>query len=126
MDFTDTERQKERNKEHKEKLINMILSTLEQNLNRQSYYKDPVTVNCIFLEKLLTISDMAGGFILAMNENITEEQQERMRKITQTLDKNIKSLIDMIQHPCFSPDHPYGKNLMTVAENDFNGIIDDK
>jgi len=112
--------QKEQSKKDRLGRINLVLSIFENNLVRQTYYKDNVTASCIFLDKLLTIIDIVKGVCLVCNEDVTDDLRNRFYKVMLVLDNNVKMLIDMVQHPCYSPDHPYGKKLMEYVEDDFN------
>ena len=113
------EEYEERERKEKVEIATLIVNVLEENLKRQRLYRDPVTRNSIFLEKLLCILD---GFKAATSTYCTElpeDLQKRMENVLGLLNTNITSLIEMIQQPCYSPDHPYGENMMNMAKSDF-------
>jgi hypothetical protein len=106
----------------KEKIneIRLIVEVIEQNFGRLSIYKDPMTKKCIFLEKLLIISDIFKGLLIREAIEIPDDLVTKINKIHVIMNDNIASLIETIQQPCYSPDHPYGKELMNTAQYDFD------
>lgn len=107
--------------QHKKNIeqLNTFVSVAEQNIKRQKFYKDPVTNSCIFLEKFLITIDFAKGYLSGSYRDIPDELSIRINNLFNDINKNVELLIDMIQQPCYSPNHPYGKALMLAAENDF-------
>ena len=119
-------REEKQRKEYEEKerneriqIATMIVNALEDNLKRQHLYKDPVTRNSVFLEKLLCILDIFKGAMHTYFNDVPDELHNRMTNIVTLLNTNMTSLIEMIQQPCYSPDHPYGREVMKTAQNDF-------
>ena len=113
------DKQKEEIKKRRINQLSIIVSMVEQNFKRQSAYKDPVTKNCIFLEKLLIMTDIIKGAMFSHYEDVPEELHTRINNLVEIMNTNISTLIDMIQQPVFSPDHPYGSAVMDTAKNDF-------
>lgn len=110
--------EKIKNSEEQQKVLNVILTALESNLGRAKKIKDPVTRHILFLEKLLAIKDI---FIAALeNVEMAEETKYRSQKLCTIIDEEVESLIDWIQQPIYSPDHPIGNNMMKEAGKDFS------
>jgi hypothetical protein len=106
------------------KHIRTMIEIFEQNLKRLTVYKDPVTRNCVFLEKLLIILDASKGMMKHHYDDmkIPDDLDAKINKLYDIINDNIQSLIETIQQPCYSPDHPYGRELMATAKNDFENV----
>ena len=118
MDFEKIKQDKQR--QDKIKMMSMVVSVMEQNLKRQNTYKDPLTRNSIFLEKILTVVDLIKAIMLIEYNDIPADLQKKIDNLIGIFNTNITSLIDMMQEQCFSPNHPYGKAMMDAAKNELN------
>jgi hypothetical protein len=96
----------EQKKKRKLEELTLMVTVVEQNMNRLTLYKDPVTNNCIFLEKLLMVTDVAKGFMLSNYDDLPCELCCRIDNLVGTVNSHIEALIDMIQQPGFSAPVP--------------------
>jgi len=124
MNADDRNNKEKREKEKREKentqKINVIVGILENNCLRQQMYADPVTRGLIFLEKLLCIIDVSSGMLdTAIGMEISDDLKNRIEKLKQVFNDQIKLVIDLIQQPHYSPDHPFGNKLMKEQQQMF-------
>lgn len=117
---------REREDKHKKeniKCLTAMIEVMEQNMMRLSIYKDPITRSCVFLEKLLIILDFFKGLRLYFeDEEIPDNLLNRADKVYKIINDNVELLIETIQQPCYSPDHPYGKEVMNNAKHEFERL----
>lgn len=100
--------------------ISVIVGILENNCHRQLMYADPVTRGLIFLEKLLCIIDFSSGALnTVIDLEIPDDLRNRIDKLKQVFNDQIKLVIDLIQQPHYSPDHPFGNKLMKEQQQMF-------
>ena len=90
--------EEERHKRNIEDLT-VAVTIFEQNMKRQSYYKNQVTNSCIFLEKLLMTTDVIKAMILTQYKNLPEDLNNRINVLVESMNKNIETLIDIVQKP---------------------------
>lgn len=77
--------------------LTIVVTILEQNMKRQSYYKNKITSGCIFLEKLLMTTDVVKAMLLTHYKNIPDDLNNRINVLVDSLNVNIESLINLIQ-----------------------------
>lgn len=104
--------------ERSRKISDTVLSILENNFSRSKKLRDPVTRHIVFLEKLLMIQDVVLAGL--NNFGTTEDQEERVRNLAKEINDEIGSLIDWIQQPIYSPDHPVGAEMMKESKENFD------
>ncbi len=114
--LTDKEK---REKEQKEQAIRAALSAVENNFARAQRIRDPVTRNIVFLEKLLTVGDICIGALNTYGVDFPEDLKIRSENVTKLINTQIEGLIDWIQQPIYSPDHPIGNMMMKESEKSF-------
>jgi len=104
-------------------LMSAIMTGVESILKRQRKTDDPVVRYSMFLDKLLMIIDMGLGMVTVFTdkEEYPLEFRDRVKNLSGVVQKDLEELMEWIQHPHYSPDHPYGKSLMKNAKHDFNG-----
>ena len=123
MEYNDISRKARQDmsrEETEQMMLNIILTALESNFNRARLIKDPVTRHILFLEKLLAVKDIFVASLDAIP--MTEDTKIRSQKLCTTINGEVESLIDWIQQPIYSPDHPIGNSMMKEAEKDFSAL----
>jgi len=106
-------------------LLERFISSFEDNMERNSIYDDPTIRSCMFLEKLLTVLDVAKTILFVDFDNITEPLQHHINFLYQNFNNNAKVLLKMINNPTnvsinqLAVWKPYNKSL-TVEFKDLN------
>lgn len=99
---------------------------------------DPIVRNTLLVDRMCTIIDVSftllSCFINNTNENLEEKDQIPQEKIKEWLrhvgkidrewNDDMNALIEYIQQPMFSPDHPKGAGLLRESKENFDGKID--
>lgn len=107
-------------KEEKDILIDVILNIAENNLGRARKIRDPVTRHVVFLEKILTVHDALIGMLNSSTIEMSDNSRIRIKNLCNILNEEVESLLDWIQQPTYSPDHPVGNTIMKEANKDFD------
>lgn len=100
-------------------IVTILVEFLESNLKRQEKMKDPVIRHTVFLEKLCMGAELG---LCGLKSNVNKfplELQVRLDAVTKLVMDKIVELEDWIQQPIYSPDHPYGNNMMKCAEGSY-------
>lgn len=120
---TEEERNARLRREDDIALMSAIMTGVESILKRQRKTDDPVVRYSMFLDKLLMVIDMGLGMVTVYTdkEEYPQEFKDRVKNLSDVVQKDLEELMEWIQHPHYSPDHPYGKKLMNDAGKDFNG-----
>jgi hypothetical protein len=114
-----TEQQK-KDKEDREKVINMLLDAVKNNISRLDQIKDPMTRHILFLEKLLTITDVLVGMTTTHTVDLSGDLKIKIANVMVVFNQHTCSLLEWIQSPAYSPDHPVGNMMMKGCEKDFD------
>ncbi len=99
---------------------------------------DVIVRNTLLVDRMCTFIDasftLLGCFINSVNEDLEEKDQIPREKIDKWLNliaqidqewtDDMTSLIDYIQQPMFSPDHPRGVKLMQKSKQNFSKKVD--
>lgn len=109
-----------REKDDREKAMNIFLEMVKNNLARLDKIKDPMTRHTLFLEKLLTIADISAGVTNTTAVNVSEELKTKIATVMTIFNRHVDSLLEWIQSPVYSPDHPVGNMMMKGCEKDFD------
>lgn len=122
----ETKDRKERERKELKKQIEFILNTLDNTMYRYNNIKDPAIKFTLFVDKLCFSIDIAIGALKAYacsdDENwiLDADLEERITKSASYLQNEMNKLIDWIQSPIYSPDHPYGEQLMKQSKESFD------
>ncbi len=107
--------QEARIKKNKIRTLRVVSSVLERIISRQKN-NEPVVrysllVNniCLGLDGLIAYMDLEA-------EDLPSELSDKMKLTSTMLSDELNGLFKWIQSPHYSPDHPWGKSLMIVAE----------
>lgn len=93
------------------------LTTAESVLTRHARIKDPVARHLMLADKLCWGIDFTTAAIKAFadEEHIDTELVLKAEQLIRKLQEEINLLMDWIQSPVYSPDHPYGHTMMEAA-----------
>ena len=103
------------------KFLTITVCILERNLARQRAIKDPMIRHTLFIEKLSISIDCILGLMESELSTLPEDLYQRIKILTSNIDKDLAGLMDWIQHPIYSPDHPMGSNMMNESKLEFGG-----
>lgn len=94
-------------------LINALDQAVSNIVNRHRRQKDPVIRSTLLFDKLCTILDLFVVAAMSVNHDLPEESKQQCQKIVQILQEELNYVYDWISSPSYSPDHPFGNNLMS-------------
>lgn len=60
-----------------------------------------------------------------IDKDITPEIILKMKNLSLNMQKELNSLMQWIQHPIYSPDHPIGNNMMNKSMEHFQQNLKD-
>nr|QBK93122.1 MAG: uncharacterized protein LCPAC403_02560 [Pithovirus LCPAC403] len=116
--------------------INTMIAALVATRRSSNRIKncDAIIRNTIFADRMCTFIDGAftllNCYIISANEGLEEKDQipqdqigkwiEIVAQIDKEWSDDMNSLIEYIQQPMFSPDHPKGAGLMQVSKKNFD------
>ena len=121
LELTYEEKQKKQNKESFILAANMFINFYGNISKRHNTIKDPATRYALFVDKLCLSID-AGLALLTtkMDElDIEPELKIKVEDSSAKLQEELNSLMSWITQPVYSPDHPYGGQIMKAASCDF-------
>jgi len=105
----------ERRKEDDRKQLDALLGVATAVMSMYEAHEDPVIRHTLFLDKI-NILLMAGlAMFQTMGPKFTPEQQVKVTELATMFNREIKSLSDWVLSPTYSPDRPFGQNLMRKA-----------
>jgi hypothetical protein len=107
-------------KEHL-KGIESAVYALQQTLQRYEKIPDPAMKFTLVLDKFLWATDMLTGFIQAQIKDYPQHLSEPSLKVVAQVRQLLSELQDWVMHPVYSPEHPFGQNVMQSAKQDFKG-----
>jgi len=122
MHHEEREREEQRKRLEEEiKNIRMGITTAENILTRQRRNDDQIMRHTLFMDKLLTVVDIAKATVeVYFDEKYPEELKHRMLKLINSVEKDLMDISDWIKQPYLSPDHPYGKYCMEQANKSWS------
>jgi hypothetical protein len=105
---------------HKQSLrvLETVKSIIMASNRRLEICKDPVSKNLMRVDRLAMIVDI---LVVGMSTAIGQEQDAICSgdEILAIIRKDLEELMEWVQHPVYSPDHPVGAQLMNEAKNEF-------
>ncbi len=99
--------------------ISMAIAVLENMFSRQDLVVDPAARHLMFLEKLCLTLDVGLASMAMLPDTISPDVKERANKMGQKLQQHLEDLVRWVQAPAYGPDHPYGKQQISIIANDF-------
>lgn len=131
QDQGDRENEERRQEEEKERLrkfkeeetnhiIKVITTTYECMSKRHASIRDPATRYALIVDKLCMAVDFAIGGMNLILKDADQEHKDMALNTATLLQKDLINLMDWIQSPTYSPDHPIGKNDMDEAKQSFD------
>ncbi len=107
---------KEDKKKKEERYIKAILSFVNRGSLRQKKIKDPVTRHTLFVEKISMLIDFCYSMLELRDKHLSPGLLVDIEKTIKNVDDDLNSLIEWIQQPIYSPNHPIGNKIMKEAE----------
>jgi len=103
------------------KFTEMVLTVLERGLDRHKRTADPVTRATLLFDKLCLVTDMLCAYIENgdSTKDYPAELVTRGKNVSKVLTSELDFILDWISSPSYSPDHPFGNNVMTAAKNNY-------
>jgi hypothetical protein len=89
-----------------------IITTASYVLAGYREIEDPVLRYSLLVDKLAIMLHIVVGLIEVHAPTTPGPQQLQYQNLVTGLRSDMKDLSAWIQHPVYSPDHPFGRNLM--------------
>lgn len=118
------EEQQQRHKET-EKIAKVVLNLYKNTMYRYKNTKDPATRYTLLVDKLCFSLDLGMAALTACmdEENMDMQLQNEINTVSSDLQAELGHLMDWIQSPNYSPDRPYGNQVMKDAESSYQDKI---
>ena len=111
----------EKRKEENRMLCRAAINIVKLTLNRYSNVQDPVLRHALLVDKLLLFVDIGlGAGKEYIQKEIGDECAEEFENVSLILQNDLKLLMDWIQTPSYSPDHPFGNNMMKQSNDNYS------
>jgi hypothetical protein len=103
-------------------IVNFVINVYHMMMSRQRKNSDPVLRYTLLLDKILIIIDMFHSWLLTQTfkllaNNPQDDYLLEINGVRDTLTSEINNLMDWIQSPHYSPDHPAGKLIMNQSKS---------
>lgn len=102
------------------KSIEIMLSLVNNGIARHKRSGDPVLRTTLLVDKLCMIVDLGLAYINTQDDDLPLELIERITATSEMVTQELNFMLDWISHPVYSPDHPYGNNIMKEANKEFD------
>ncbi len=111
-------KRKEMQRKDTEKVAKVVLNLYKNTMHRYKNTKDPATKYTLLVDKLCLALDLGMAALTAYvdEENMDSRLQEEINYVSSDLQAELGHLMDWIQSPNYSPDRPYGNQVMKDAE----------
>src|SRR5207244_3626821 len=100
------------------KAIEAVVTGLQQTLQRYEKISDPTLKFSLVLDKFLFMTDMLSGLVQAQVKECPPHLHDAVLKLTISVRTMLMELSEWVMHPVYSPDHPFGQNVMQTAARD--------
>lgn len=116
-------------KENKEKCLQQnirtaeaIIKVFERGIERQRRSGDPVMRATLLFDKLCLVLDILCAGLLSNEEtkDYPKELNEKILKTSNMVTEELTFVLDWISNPTYSPDHPFGNNIMESSKKHFD------
>jgi len=111
----------EQKKDTKTPGLEVAVNFLSNMMDRYTKIDDPAMKFTLFIDHLQLGLDLAKAFADSdcFNEGSSEIVKLKTKDTIDRLIAEFQGLAEWIKHPCYGPDHPYGKQIMNTAQVDF-------
>ena len=100
-------------KEENIRILRGITNCLDNIFSRQRTIDDPCLRSCLFVDKLSLSLDIAMGMLQAMSEeDVPLDLQQKILNNSKIIGEELTYLMQWVRSPTYSPDHPFGNNLV--------------
>lgn len=115
---------REKQREENEIIIRAILNSVSNIFNRQKHVDDPVIRYSLFVDKLSMSLDIILGILTSVLHNeknpYSDDILEQTQKVSKLIQDELINLMNYVRLPSYSPDAPYGKNLVKNMSETFH------
>lgn len=83
---------------------------------------DVVAKNALVLDKLMIMTDIMMSFLTVKMEDCVKQgcDVKGAEEVFSDIKNDLQGLWEFVQHPAYSPDHPFGKQLMKTSGEHFH------
>lgn len=119
MNQSQEQEKKEQERKIKQKIIESITLTVSNILKRQKNVKDPAIRYSMLVDKLCLVIDVLSAVLQTQLNDLSPELITKSEDLIKELQMELNQLMEWIQQPIHSPDHPYGLQQMNKAKKEF-------
>lgn len=100
-------------KEENMKIVCALVNALSGIFDRQCSIDDQCLRSCLFVDKLALTLDIGIAVLSAhIDEDFPLDLISKINKLQETVNGEIKLLMQYCRSPTYDPDHPYGRMVM--------------
>ena len=121
---TDKEKRKKRERKERNMAIRIGVGMASSLLTRQQSVSDQATRSMMFVDKLLLLLDGGLPAMQALQHRfkLPDDIMSSIEQVGKLMRVEVNKLMQWIQKPHYSPDHPYGQHLMQGAKAEFHSL----
>lgn len=120
------EQRKEKEKKRNIAFTESLIKVVTRGISRHNRSGDPVVRATMLFDKLCLILDLFTAFTstaVIEDYDYPEEFRMKIEETSQLLHNELNFVLDWIQNPSYSPDHPYGNSIMKEAKKSFESEV---
>lgn len=103
------------------KRMTMIAGIIERTMMRHRKLEDPTMRAVLLVDKLTTIFDTAL-IALQSDSELNDETNVKLERAFGLISEELDFLVQWVQSPVYSPDHPVGRSMMNESKNHFADV----
>jgi hypothetical protein len=118
--------QEEKNRKRKEEDLQLriiaaraVLMVLNRGVNRHINCHDPVIRATLLFDKLCLIIDSLSAFAANANPDFPADLNKEIVEASSRVSTELDYVFQYILSPSYSPDHPFGNQVMHASESHF-------
>lgn len=104
------------------KVVGAFSDMLLRTLQRYNKCSNPVTRHLLFVNALLSMTDIVQVIASSNEEKLTRVAEGKMEAASKIFNECCNNLIEFIEQPDLGPDANFGRNVMRVSEKSFDEV----
>jgi hypothetical protein len=115
----------EKRKKYNQRQIKLIVDALARTVNRYHNIDDPVIRYTLIVDKIHILLDVCSTMVIGniAEDGMDDKTEDNIKKLFDTLHKDIENLEDWIKMPTYSPEHPHGNKLLNDSFIEANNSL---
>lgn len=125
-EMSQEEKRKIERREENIKMVQAIVRGISSIFTRQRKIDDVCLRNCLFVDKLSCILDIA---MVALQSQVDEEWPEDLKlqihRLSNQINEDLENLMTWVRAPTFSPDNAFGQSIVQNSSFYANAVKND-